>query len=144
MKIQTVWEKNMRFSVGGGGHQISMDAKKPIGEDTALNPKELVLAGLSGCTAMDVVALLRKYKQSPESFEINANTELTQATPAIFKEVHLRFVVKGNVEPAKLIEAVELSQTKYCGVSAMLGKAVPIHYSVELNGEQIHSGASTF
>lgn len=144
MKITTTWTENMRFSAGNAEHQLAMDAKRPIGEGTALNPKELVLAGLGGCTAMDVVALLKKYKQPADSLELIAETELTPTFPSLFNEVSLRFVVNGNVEPAKLIEAVELSQTKYCGVSAMLSKAVPIRYSIELNGENIHSGTAKF
>ncbi|MCB0418651.1 MAG: OsmC family protein [Bdellovibrionales bacterium] len=121
-----------------------MDAKRPIGEDAAMNPKELVLAGVSGCTAMDVVALLRKYRQPADSFEVEAETTLTSGHPAIFEKVDLRFVVKGKVEPEKLIEAVTLSQTKYCGVSAMIAKAAPIHYVIELNGEEIHRGNAHF
>ncbi|MCB0403753.1 MAG: OsmC family protein [Bdellovibrionales bacterium] len=144
MKLRTIWTEKMRFTTKSSTHEVPMDAKRPIGEDAALNPKELVLAGLSGCTAMDVVALLRKYRQTAETFEVEAETTLTDKYPAVFQKVSLRYIVKGNVEAPKLIEAVTLSQTKFCGVSAMIAKAAPIEYVVELNGEEIQRGNAHF
>ncbi|MEZ4750415.1 MAG: OsmC family protein [Bdellovibrionota bacterium] len=144
MKLRTIWNEKMRFTAKSSAHEIAMDAKRPIGEDSALNPKELVLAGVSGCTGMDVVALLRKYRQPADSFEVEAETSLTEGYPAVFTKVSLRYIVKGKVDAEKLIEAVTLSQTKYCGVSAMIAKAAPIEYAIELNGEEIQRGNAHF
>lgn len=135
----------MSFTAEADGHQISMDAKSPIGHDSAMTPKHLLLAGICGCTAMDVAALLRKYKQEFESLDVDAEAAPTKGViPAVFEKVNLTFKVKGAVDSSKLLEAVTLSQTKYCGVTAMVVKAVPVTYVVELNGENIGSGQASF
>ncbi len=105
----------MKFTAEADGHQVSMDAKSPIGEDSAMTPKHLLLAGICGCTAMDVAALLKKYKQTFESLEVDANADLSVGVfPAVFTEVRLIFKLKGEVDPARFLEAIKLSQTKYC------------------------------
>ena len=122
-----------------------MDAKRPIGTDTALTPKELVLAAICGCTAMDVASLMRKYRQTMNRFEVSAEASVVEnAHPAVFKEVVLTYLVTGDIDAAKLIEAIDLSQTKYCSVSAMISKAVPIRHRVYLNDKEIHSGEAHF
>ena len=145
MKLQCTWNEGLKFTAEADGHKVSVDAKSPIGGDSAMTPKHFLLAGISGCTGMDVVALLKKYKQPFESLEIDADTDLsTGGFPAVFTEVRLVFKLKGAVDPARLLEAVKLSQTKYCGVTAMVAKTVPVVYSVELNGESIGSGRADF
>jgi putative redox protein len=94
---------------------------------------------------MDVVALLKKYKQPVEAFQVDADASLTEGKyPTIFKEVKLTFKIKGQVEAAKALEAVMLSQTKYCAVSAMVSKAVSITYVVEVNGNNVGEGQADF
>ncbi len=145
MKVQSIWNEKMKFTAEADNHRVEMDAKSPIGGDTALTPKQLLLASISGCTAMDVVALLKKYKQPLESLQIDADAPLTEGVqPAIFKKIKLVFKLKGEINAEKAIEAVKLSQTKYCGVSAMVFKTVPISYSVELNGALIGTGKADF
>ena len=145
MKLQCKWDEKMKFTADADGHRISMDAKSPIGDDSAMTPKHLLLAGISGCTAMDVVALLKKYKQPFESLEVDAEAELSVGVfPAVFTEVKLVFKLKGAVDTTHLLEAVKLSQTKYCGVTAMVSKAVPVTYTIELNGENVGSGRANF
>lgn len=135
----------MRFSAEAGELSVTMDAKPPIGAGSALTPKELVVAGLCGCTGMDIVALLKKYKQPLESLEIEADsTPREGGHPAVFQEIRLVFNFRGALERDKVLEAVRLSQTKYCGVSAMLSKALPIQYAVRLNEELIGSGKADF
>lgn len=145
MKINVVWKNAMEFSGKAGEHAVQMDAKTPIGKDTGATPKELVAMGLGGCTAMDVIALLKKYKQAPESFHIDVEIQPSVGGhPAVFEKAALTFHVKGQIEAEKLIEAVRLSQTKYCGVSAMLAKAFPIEYRIILNEKEIGSGVANF
>jgi putative redox protein len=145
MKLVCNWNEKMKFTAEADQHKVEMDTKPPIGTDTALTPKQLLLAGICGCTGMDVVALLKKYKQPLEKLHIEAETTLTEGIyPAVFKEVRLIFKVSGEVDPAKVVEAVTLSQTKYCGVSAMVSKSVPISYSIELNGKVIGTGTANF
>jgi len=145
MKIQCTWNQKMKFEAKSEAHSIIMDAKTPLGENTGMTPKELVLAGICGCTAMDVAALLKKYKQPVESFVIDSESSSTEgAHPAIFKEVKLVFKLTGTLDSEKVLEAIKLSQTKYCGVSAMISKSTPIIYRVELNNKTIGNGKADF
>lgn len=126
----------MKLESMARGHVVAMDASAPLGSDSALTPKELVLAGLAGCTMMDVAALLKKHKQPLESLEVDTQAEKSAGGyPEVFVSALLTFRVKGVIDPQKLVESVLLSQTKYCGVSAMLSKAFPVRYRVELNGQ---------
>lgn len=145
MKNTLKWSKNMQFEATSEGHTVPMDAKPPIGHGTAQTPKELVAAGLGGCTAMDVIALLKKHKQPLDSFEVDVDIEMSKSGyPVVFTHALITFKVTGAVDPQILSEAVVLSQTKYCGVSAMLAQVFPIEYVVELNNEQIGRGAAKF
>lgn len=145
MKSKIVWKDGMEFDGVAGHHTVRMDAKAPLGKDAGATPKELVALGLGGCTAMDVIALLRKHKQPPQSFSIELDITPSEGSyPAVFSKASLTFAVEGAVEADKLIEAVHLSQTKYCGVSAMLSKAFPIEYRIVLNGTVIGSGSAAF
>ncbi len=145
MTLSCEWKSKMLFEAQTTNHVVTMDAKSPMGNDSAMTPKHLLIAAVCGCTGMDVVALLKKYKQNLDGLVISAETDLTQGShPVVFKDLKLTFRAKGNIEPAKLLEAVRLSQTQYCGVTAMVAARVPVHYEVELNGEAIGSGAAEF
>ena len=145
MKLNLKWIDGMKFQGEADGNLIAMDAKAPIGGNTAMTPKELVAAGLGGCTVMDVIALLKKHKQPFESVEIDVDVATSKSgQPVVFTGATLTFFVTGTVDKNILLESVKLSQTKYCGVSAMLSKAFPINYIVKLNGEDIGQGEASF
>jgi putative redox protein len=145
MKSAVVWKDAMEFEGRAEGHFVPMDAKSPIGKDKASTPKDLVVMGLGGCTAMDVIALLKKYKQPPTAFKVELDVQATTGKPpSVFEKALLTFIVEGAVDAEKLLEAVKLSQTKYCGVSAMLSKSFPIEYRVILNGGEIGTGSASF
>ena len=145
MKLNSVWAGKMRFSAEVDNHTVHMDTKAPVGDDTAVTPKQMLVAPISGCTGMDVVALLKKYHQPLSKFEIEAEASVTEgAQPIVFKEVQLVFKLEGTLEKEKVLEAITLSQTKYCSVSAMLSKSFPIHYTVQLNSEVIGAGSAQF
>lgn len=145
MVTRTVWTEKMKFVAESGGHQVRMDAHSPIGTDSAMTPKELVAIGIAGCTAMDVVALMKKHKEPLESLEIETKVSQTESgQPRVFKEVSLTFFFKGDLNKERVLEAVRLSQTQYCGVSAMIVKTAPIHYKVVLNEIEIGEGAAEF
>lgn len=145
MKLKAVWSEKMRFITEVDNHTVPMDTKPPIGDDTAITPKQMLLASICGCTGMDVVALLKKYKQPLSKFEIEAEATVTEGPqPIVFKEVQLVFKIQGSLEKEKVLETITLSQTKYCSVSAMLSKAFPINYTVQLNSEYIGAGNAQF
>lgn len=145
MKAQLKWTEGMKFEAAADGNILSMDAKAPIGMNSAMTPKELVAVGLAGCTAMDVVALLKKHKQNYKTFDVDVDVAMSNAGhPIVFSNVTLNFKATGEILPNVFLDAVNLSQTKYCGVSAMLAKALPIQYVVTLNGEKIGEGKADF
>ena len=145
MKSVLNWTGAMKFEATSDDKTVAMDAKAPIGAGSAQTPKELVLAGLGGCTAMDVVALLKKHKQQLDSLEIAVEVETSKSgQPSVFTHALISFNATGRIEPKILLESVQLSQTKYCGVSAMLSRAFPIEYVVNLNGEELGRGKAKF
>ena len=145
MKTELKWNQKMQFTGSIEGSQVSLDSKPPLGSGQGFTPKELVAIGLSGCTAMDVIALLKKYKEPVETLEVDTEVEASNSGhPIVFKSILLKFKATGQIVPEKLIEAITLSQTQYCGVSAMLSKSVPIKYEVSLNGNKVTEGLAHF
>jgi len=132
MKSKVVLKDGMYFLGELGGFEIPVDADEKVGgQNRGPRPKGLVLTSLVGCTAMDVIALLRKMRAEPAEFSVEAETELTDEHPKIFKTVKVTYYFKGGeVTREKAEKAVKLSQEKYCGVSAMLRKAVPVEYDI--------------
>ncbi len=130
MKTRVDWKGDMKLvGTAGSGHPVEMDAAPAVGgSDSASRPKELVLDGLAGCTALDVISLLRKMQALPEAFRIEVESEETEEHPKIFKTIHLKYIVKGDVPEDKLKRAIELSQERYCGVTAMLKPTAEITY----------------
>lgn len=144
MKAECEWTNKLHFKTDIDGFNLNMDAKRPLGEENGPTPKSLVLAAACGCTAMDVISLLKKYKQEPSYFKVTGVAESAKTHPAEFTEIKLQYIVNGNCEPEKLIEAVQLSQSKYCAVSAMLSRVTPIKYQITLNESLIAEGQSQF
>ena len=145
MKAKLTWTGNMAFDGTADQHTVQMDAKSPIGKDTAMTPKQMVLVGFAGCSAMDIVAYLKKYKQEYQSFEVEVEVQTSQGVhPAVFTKADLYYRLTGPVDHTKAFEAAHLSQTKYCGVSAMFSKAFPIEYHVFVNNEKVGSDFAKF
>jgi putative redox protein len=115
-------------------HWITMDGPEDFGgSDAGIRPKELILLGLGGCTGSDVISILTKKRVKLDDFEINIETEVSEQHPQVFTKLHLEYVFYGKDIIAKDVErAIELSQTKYCGVTAMLEKAVEITHSYRI------------
>lgn len=141
MEFKTVWKENMLFKSKMGSHLISMDANPPLGQDKAATPKELFAASLAGCTGMDIVGLLKKYKQNINKFEIVTHIKSTEdGYPVIFSYVDLTYNLDGTIDVDLAVEAIRLAQTKYCGISTMMAKATPIHWRLILNGKEAGTG----
>jgi putative redox protein len=109
-------------------HSIVMDTAQ---EKTANSPIELVLLALCGCTASDVVGILRKKREPFTGLEVRASAERADGYPAVFTSIHLTYVVRGVVSSKSMEDAVRLSKEKYCSVSAMLEKTARITYTIE-------------
>lgn len=119
---------------GESNHWITMDGPEKLGgSDAGVRPKELVLIGLAGCTAADVVSILQKKRVNLTDFEINITAQQTEEHPKVFAEIDLEYVFYGKDLKEKDVErAIELSTETYCGVSAMLKKAMPIRHTYRI------------
>ncbi len=115
-------------------HWIVMDGPEEVGgSDAGVRPKELVLLALGGCTGSDVISILRKKRVSVDAFEIHLTAEQAEEHPQVFTKIHVEFVLWGeHIESNDVERAVELSETKYCAVSAMLRNSVAIPHSYRI------------
>ena len=138
-EIETQWMGKMQFNALINGHTIIMDApERSGGEDSGPIPKPFVLAALSGCTGMDIIALLKKSPEKIDDFEMKVNGELSKQGPTQYVAIHLLYSFKANVTAkGAILNAVNDSQEKYCGVSSMLRKALPVTWEIMLNGISI-------
>jgi putative redox protein len=126
---KAIWTDKERYiGEATSQHAIVMDTAT---EKTASSPMELVLIALCGCTASDVVGILRKKREPFTSLEVTANGERAQGYPAVYTEIKLRYRVGGKVSPKAMEDAVRLSKEKYCSVSAMLEKSAKITFEIE-------------
>ena len=115
-------------------HWVVMDGPPEFGGSSAASsPKELILLALGGCTLSDVVSILRKKRVVVDAIEVRITAEQSEDHPKVYTRIHLEFVVRGaTVRPADVARAIELSETKYCPVSAMLRPAVAITTSFQI------------
>lgn len=125
MAVTTVnlkWKKDMAFDAEVNGHIIPIDADDSVGgKDSGPRPKPLTLVSLGGCTGMDVRSILAKMRVEFDAFDVNVSGELTEEHPKYFNKIHITYTFKGKDLPmAKLEKAINLSQDRYCGVTAML------------------------
>jgi len=103
------------------------------GSNAAIRPKELLLLSLGGCTASDVASILKKKRVKLHDFEMNLTADSTENHPEVYTKIHIDYVFYGkDIQPKDVERAIELSQTKYCGVTAMLSKAMEITHSYRI------------
>jgi putative redox protein len=123
------WSDKERFiGLASSRHAIVMDAGS---EKIANSPMELVLIALCGCTASDVVGILRKKREKFTGLEVKATSERADGYPAVYTAIHLTYLVRGKVAQKAMEDAVRLSKDKYCSVSAMLEKTAKITTTIE-------------
>jgi len=133
-KVSLNWMEDLVFEANVNGHKIIMDAEESAGgRNRGPRPKPLVLAALAGCTAMDVIPILRKMHVSLEGFRIEVEAETADEHPKVYHTIKLIYIFKGqNLPLDKLQKAIDLSQERYCSVSAMLKKAANISYEMRI------------
>lgn len=127
-------------------HRFIMDTQVAAGgENKGPSPKELLLASVIGCTGMDVAAIMKKHQMRLEDLVIQGEAEPRKEHPKIFTDIHVKFKARGSeITPEVLIDAVHQSLSKFCGVSAMVYKVSPIHYTVYLNESEVGRGIADF
>ena len=126
--VKVNWLQNMAFEAEVNGHKIVIDAAEAVGgENLGPRPKPLMLVALAGCTGMDVVSILNKMRVEVEAFNVVVEGDLTEEHPKQFSQMRVIYEFKGKDLPMdKLEKAINLSEERYCGVSAMYKKAIGI------------------
>ena len=135
MECTVRWGEGMTFIAETGSHHlITMDgAPEAGGRNLAPRPMEVVLAGAGGCTAYDIVVILRKNQQEVTGCEVRLQAERAPADPKVFTRIHYHFAVRGrNLKPNLVEQAVRLTHEKYCSATAMLGKTAEITRDFEI------------
>lgn len=143
MQANVTWQENMVFTgAADSGFTIQLDAKKEVGgEGRGFVPMELMALSLAGCTAMDVVSILRKKRQDVTAFEVRVDATRAEQHPKVFTRATINYLITGhNVDETAVLRAIQLTAESYCPAQAMLGKAMPIdlHYQIfeEEDGER--------
>ncbi|HED17399.1 MAG TPA: OsmC family protein [Gammaproteobacteria bacterium] len=135
MKARIKWVEGAAFlGESGSGHALLMDGPPDSGgRNLGVRPMEMLLLGLGGCTAFDVMLILGKSRQSVTDCVVELSAERAEEAPKVFTRIHVHFIVTGNnLSDDRVRRAVQLSAEKYCSASIMLGKAVEITHDYEI------------
>jgi putative redox protein len=134
-KMTATWDGGLRFvHTSVSGHALVTDAPETSGgTDTAPSPLELILLGVIGCTGVDVATILTRMKEPLAGLEVSAEFERADEHPRVYTKIHLIYRLRGALDEKKVRRAIELSETKYCSASAMVGKTATIthEFSIE-------------
>jgi putative redox protein len=141
MDANVVWNQGLHFTGSAeSGFEVPLGADLETGgANDGFRPLELMAVSLAGCTAMDVISILRKKKQDVTAFEVKVHAEQAQDYPKVFTHTLITYVITGHsVDETALRRSIELSATKYCPAQAMLGRVAPMELCYE-----IYEGEST-
>lgn len=131
MEAKVTWQGRMTFTgTADTGFEVPLGATPEVGGDNdGFRPMELIAISLAGCTAMDVISILRKKRQNITAFEIRVHAEQADQHPHDFTQIQLEYVFTGhNISRTAVERAIELSSQTYCPAQSMLGKVVPIEH----------------
>lgn len=135
MAVQTRLKEDMAFvAEAGSGHSVMLDAAEHGGgHDQGFRPMEMLLVGLSGCTGMDVISILRKKHQDVTAYEVRVRGERAEDHPMVFTDVTVEHIITGhNVSEDAVARAIELSETKYCGAGATISKTARLKHTYRI------------
>jgi putative redox protein len=132
--VDLKWSGNMSFETEMNGHKVVLDADPSVGGDNkGIRPKPLMLLALAGCTGMDVVSMLKKMRVELKDFSVIVDSDMTEEHPKHYNKMHVIYSFKGKDLPkAKIEKAVNLSEEKYCGVSAVYKKAMELTSEIKI------------
>ncbi|MFO7604037.1 MAG: OsmC family protein [Gammaproteobacteria bacterium] len=135
MKARVKWVEAASFiGESGSGHAVVMDGPEAFGgRNLGVRPMEMLLLGLGGCTAFDVVHILKKQRQPIKDCVVELSAERAETEPKVFTKIHVHFIVYGDeLQEKQVARAVTLSAQKYCSASIMLGKVAEMTHDFEL------------
>ena len=135
MKAEIRWMQDAEFlGTSGSGHQVTMDGPPEFGgKNKGVRPMEMLLLGLGGCSAFDVVHILKKSRQDIEDCQVELHADRAMQDPKVFTRIHLHYRVSGKALKQALVDrAIKLSAEKYCSASIMLAKSAEISHDYEV------------
>jgi putative redox protein len=135
MKATVNWQGNMTFTgTSPSGFPVQMDADSSQGgSGNGARPMEMIALGLAGCTAMDVISILKKKRQAVTQFEVQVDAPRSHEYPQVFTSAVITYVITGkNIDEAAILRAIELTATKYCPAQIMLEQAFPMDLQYEI------------
>jgi putative redox protein len=135
MDARVIWKEGMSFDgTADSGFEVSLGALPVVGgKDDGFRPMELIAIGLAGCTAMDVISILRKKKQEVTAFEVLVRAERGQEHPKVFTRLEIEYIVRGKDLSREAVErAVQLSADTYCPAQAMFKKIAPMELKITI------------
>lgn len=136
MKARVKWVEGVTFlGESGSGHAVVMDGPAEHGgRNLGVRPMEMLLLGMGGCTAFDVLHILKKARQPVTDCVVELDAERADEDPKVFTKIHAHFVISGNnLKESRVKRAVELSAEKYCSASIMLGATATITHDYEIH-----------
>lgn len=139
MEAKVTWQENMVFTgTADSGFSIQLDAKQEVGgEGRGFIPMELMVVSLAGCTAMDVISILRKKRQDVTGFEVRVDAPRAEEHPKVFTRATIDYLITGHgVDEKAVLRAIELTAESYCPAQAMLGKVMPIDLRYQIFEEE--------
>jgi putative redox protein len=139
MKARIKWVEDVMFvGESGSGHTVVIDGSPEHGgRNLGMRPMELLLQGLGGCTAFDVMLILKRGRQPVTDCVVEVEAQRAETEPKVFTKIHIHFVITGNGVSEKHVQrAIELSAEKYCSASIMLGQMAEITHDYELLGDE--------
>jgi putative redox protein len=138
---KVTWVEDRRFvGQSSSGHAVVVDGSP---DKLAPSPMELLLIGMAGCTAHDVVGILEKKRQVITGVEVSAKAERAEQAPRVFTEIAVEYVIRGrDVKPKAVADAIQLSEEKYCSASVMLGQTARITTSYRIEEEGAERGGA--
>ena len=128
--VQAKWDTEARFDItSGSGHAVTLDGDHLAG----YSPMEMLLASLAGCSGISVISILQKKREDVRNYEVYVQGMRAETHPLVFVEIAVEHVITGRtVKPASVERAIELAETRYCGVSVMLGKATKLVHTYRI------------
>jgi putative redox protein len=129
LHLTTIDEGRQFVGLSGSGHHVVMDDAQG---NTGAKPIELALLALGGCTGFDVIGILRKMRQRVTGYDIQLQAEQCSDPPTVFTRVTIKHTLSGCIKPEAVEKAIHLSETKFCSVSAMIGRTAKIETTFEI------------
>jgi putative redox protein len=134
---QVTWVDGMQFVAESAGHSIVVDGAPGFGRDTGMPPMHLLLLGAAGCSAMDVVHILKnRMRKDVTDLRVKVNAEQADEHPKVYTRIELKYLVKGQgLKDKDVRRAIEMSNTKFCSAAIMLGKTAQVVWDYEIEAE---------